>query len=102
MHLSLLQNNTETCIHSTLEQNYPRHVLSNSASPICFNVSLLHDNITPYEITALLMNSVCYVCEKLALPLLEEHTLRLFESRVPTKLYEPNGEEVARERGKVH
>jgi hypothetical protein len=45
---------------------------------------------------------VLYGCDTWSLPLREEHRLRVFESRVPKKMFGPKGDEVTEGRRKLH
>jgi hypothetical protein len=45
---------------------------------------------------------VLYWCETLCLILREEHRLRVFENRVPRRIFGPKRDEVTGERRKLH
>jgi hypothetical protein len=57
-------------------------------------------NIRTYK--TIILPVVLYGCESRPQTLSEEYRLRVFENRVPRRIFEPKGDEVTGERRKLH
>jgi hypothetical protein len=63
---------------------------------------LLSKNIKIRMFKAIILPVVLYVCETLSLKLREEHRLRVFENRVPRRIFRPKRGEVTGAWRKLH
>jgi len=64
--------------------------------------SLLSKNIKIKIYRTIIFPVVLYGCETWSLTLREQDRLRVFESRVLRRIFEPKRDTIARERGKLH